>query len=80
MTDYLDNSNKKIKLALQLVSGYGGDLPIATSEPIPTLIIMWKWQKRLKKAKFTRYLLRTRRPLVGLRWFGYCHSLACFSA
>ncbi|RRN05349.1 LLM class flavin-dependent oxidoreductase [Bibersteinia trehalosi] len=25
MTDYLDNSNKKIKLALQLVSGYGGE-------------------------------------------------------
>ncbi|STY61862.1 NtaA/DmoA family FMN-dependent monooxygenase [Mannheimia haemolytica] len=25
MTDYLDNSHKKIKLALQLVSGYGGE-------------------------------------------------------
>lgn len=25
MANYLDNSNKKIKLALQLVSGYGGE-------------------------------------------------------
>lgn len=25
MADYLDNANKQMKLALQLVSGYGGE-------------------------------------------------------
>ncbi len=71
MTDYLDNSNKKSNSPcnwFQVMAGSFslGGLKRVTSEPIPTLIFMWKWQKRRNKAKSTPCLLPIHLRLVGL--------------
>ena len=68
MNEYLDNSDKKIKLAIMFVTGYGGEgyswRFISNRRLTPTSMPILSLPNLLNRVKFTCCLLR-----IHLRWW-----------